>query len=788
MDHKPLPNLSRRKALAALGVGGALLASRGLARAGGEAPSAPRLKTCFSATELGDLPETREGDWVETAGFHRPGDGGAALYRIASPGGEEPDGAGVIGLENGLRAVLEEGEAVNYRMFGAVGDGENDDGVQIKLAHEYAIRRGLPVVNLSGEYWIKESNGIPIQTNVHWGTSVFHLDERFNQRTVPRFAVLNDEPRQTIEWDGETKAAVLAKLKPGVQIIPEFAPWAGCLVSVVDAGDRIGLRAGARFAGQGWSREELFYVEEEGRIIGDIAWGFSDFTSVTAIPCNRNFLVIDGGGFLYSGDDPDDTRSGYYHNGIFVRRSRTIIRNQWMGLEPGRRDDSMRPRRGHYVLTHVYDVTLENIRAMPWEQNRADESRRVGAGTYGIGGGRMLNCTFRNLTAEAGWVAWGIFGTNINKNFRLENCRLNRVDVHFHCWNLHIRDCVVGFRGIAVTGGGDLIIENTTRHGNHFINFRRDFGSRWDGHIRLRNCTLRPNTNAVCAVLQHRMADFDYQYPIGYARSVKVEDLVVDFSAVPDSRAVCWLIDTVSMSQTSDGTRLFFPTMVEFRNVQVEGRRQGVRLMKIENPGGFDTGRSGSEDGSFFEPNSTLLFDRVQLEQRVPRNPGDREAAHFQLGGGEEQPYADNRALYPRIEFTGCDNLNLWIGRCAADVSVRGGSLAFLSASGLRGGLSLADCHLRPESGEAADSLWSVEATHGVRFTNCTLHAPLVAGRADAGAVNRLGILRINGPVRHAHLNTSLANDLVARLRENGEPPAPAFIAKLKARHGLEDD
>ena len=60
----------------------------------------------------------------------------------------------------------------------------------------------------------------------------------------------------------------------GVQIIPELAPYAEHLITVVDGKDRIGIRSGANYSKRGWAREELFYVEEEGRIIGDIAWEF----------------------------------------------------------------------------------------------------------------------------------------------------------------------------------------------------------------------------------------------------------------------------------------------------------------------------------------------------------------------------------------------------------------------------------------------------------------------------------------------------------------------------------
>ncbi len=526
MSQEPTHRIcSRRKALAGMGTGGVLLAQFARTTLAQEAPdnaaiAAPReVLSCSTTDALKSWNTPAVGELVKTAGFHQPGDGGGALYRIEQRDeGTPPNDADIIPLPNGLVAQLLENEAVNYRMFGSVSDGIHDDGEQIKRAHEYANERGIPVINLSGHFWIKQTNNIPITTNVYWGRTTMHVDERFNDKRIPRFVVRNDQPQQTLTLDQKTKVALLDQLRPGVQIIPELAPYAGCLITVVDAADRIGIRAGANYSKRGWAREEFFYVEEEGRIIGDIAWPFQDFTSVTATPCNDNYLVIEGGGFHFSGDTPNDNSPGYHQHGILIQRSRTIIRQQWMGLEQGRRDNSLEPRSGFYVLSGVYDVTLENIRAMPWEKNRRDKTKAVQHGTYGIGGARMLHCTFRNLTAEAGWVAWGVFGTNLNKNFRLENCRLNRVDVHFHCWNLYISDCTIGFKGITVTGGGDLFVDNTTRHGNTFISFRRDYGAKWDGRIRLRGCTMKPNGTQKASVLSYQPGNFNYQYPIGFAQ------------------------------------------------------------------------------------------------------------------------------------------------------------------------------------------------------------------------------------------------------------------------------
>jgi hypothetical protein len=744
--------------------------------------------TCYATAQLlSSLANLEEGALVETAGFYVPGDGGNALYRIQKLNdGLQPNGADVIALMNGQVAILLESKSVNYKMLGAVGDGESDDGIQIKLAHEYANRHRIPVINLSGEFWIKQVNNIKIKTNTHWGNTTFHIDERFNHRRFPRFVVINDEPTKTLKLDKKTKAILLKKIRPGVQIINELAPYAGHLITVVDAKDRIGIRAG-NYSKRGWAREELFYVEEEGRIIGDIAWTFKDFTSVKATPCNDVYLIIEGGRFYFSGDTPAGGSKGYHHHGISIQRSRTIVREQWMGLEKGRRDISMEPRGGFYVLSGVYDVTLENIRAMPWEKNRPDRSKVVAHGTYGIGGARMLNCTFRNLTAEGGWVAWGVFGTNLNKNFRVENCRLNRIDVHFHCWNLYISDCTIGFKGISVTGGGDLFVEDTTRHGNSFINFRRDYGAKWDGRIRLNGCTLKPTGNGTVSVLSHHMADFNYQYPIGFAHSVMVTDMLIDYSAAPESTSPCWMMDIVPFSKTKTGERLFFPNYIEFRDVRVKGRKHGIRLLRIPNPHHYGLRRQGGYDGSMLESNCKLVIDNVQLEKLVPKFSNDTSKVHLLIGGEVEAGYTDKMSLFPEIHYTDCDDISIYLGNCIASVFFDRCSINAINAPGLQGELVFRDCRLQPNVQEIKGDLYKLDSTLGTRFTNCTVHTPIVSGIANPELVNRTGFVEINRSVRHYHINTTLDNRIIEHYRRQGTKLNPDFVAMLKLHHGMED-
>ena len=678
----------------------------------------------LTSTTIESIPDLARDQWIRTAGFHDPGDGGGALYRIEE--GANGNGADRIAIKDRLVASLQESTSVNYRMFGAIGDGENDDGVQIKRTHEYANEHGVPVINLSGEYWIKQTNDIPIRTNVSLGQTTFHIEERYNSRSNPRFVIENDRPSESLVDDAELKTALLDQVKPGTQLIHELAPYAGCLITVADEEDRIGIRAG-NYSKSGWAREEFFYVEEEGRIIGDIAWSFKDFTKITVTPCSESYLIVEGGRFFFSGETPETESRSYHHHGIAIQRSRTIVREQWMGLERGQSDDAMVPRRGFYVFSNVYDATLENIRAMPWEKNRRDKDRELWAGTYGIGGARMLNCQFRNLTAEAGWVSWGVFGTNLNKNFRVENCRLNRIDVHFHCWNLTIKDCEIGFKGIHVTGGGDLIIENTIRHGNSFVGFRRDYGSRWEGNVRLSNCKLRPTGDGRVTVLSYRPSDFNYQYQVGYGRRVTIEDLLIDYAVAPESDAPCWLMDVESFGRFSHGDRLFFPHRLDFRRISVENRDRGVRLVDIEEPSDYEQVRSGSYDGKRLFPNCTIVCEDIELERQL----ADDEF-HLRIGHGPSG--YDDRSLHPDIRLSDCDDARL---------------------------------HLDTD----------VVAAWFIRSPGSTIDT-----RAR-GSASSSGHISINGHILHSDENAGHAIESIAALEADGINLTDAYVDRLKSRH-----
>jgi len=106
-----------------------------------------------------------------------------------------------------------------------------------------------------------------------------------------------------------------------------------------------------------------------------------------------------------------------------------------------------------------------------------------------------------------------------------------------------------------------------------------------------------------------------------------------------------------------------------------------------------------------------------------------------------------------------------------------------VTAPALRGELISSDCRLRPDVQQATGKFYTVKTTLGTRFANCTIHAPVINGRAAPELVNRTGFLEINRYVEHYHLNTALGNEVVDHFLSKGTVLSSGFITKLKSHY-----
>lgn len=726
------------------------------------------LKVVFTMRDLVQSKSLKKNDIVRVLGYYNIDDGGGAEYIIR---GEQHDANRnndyYIELENGLKAYLLKPETINYRIFGAKGDGINNDAVQIAKAHAYANEKNIPVVNLGGEFWLKEIVKINIQTDVNWGKTIFHIDERYNSLTNFRFEITSKNKPIDIELTDDDKKELLNSLKPGRSFVPILERYKNHFVVISDSNDRIAYRSGSRFQGQSKSREDFFYVEESGKIIGEITWEFTNFTKLIAYPVDKNYQTVEGGVFYLSGDSPSSEK-GYYKNGISISRSKTIVTNQWIGLEPGREDTiTINPRSGFYSFSNVYDITLENARLFPYLQIRSS-GRNVSSGTYGISMGRVLRSRFKNVVAEGSREHWGIFGTNLNKDFRIEDCILNRVDVHYHCWNLFIIGSQIGDRGITVTGGGNLFIENSSCSGQNFINFRSDYGSKWDGDIKIKNCTFKVNYDQKdIAILKFSPQNFDYKYPIRFGKNILIENLSVDFNNDVSKDAPCWLIKVPKFSVMKNGENIHFPDFIQFENIKVIGREKGLRLFSLADQSGYRVDKRGGYNNDMLVSNAMFYFKNVQLENLS----NEKDQFHFMMDFDSKN--RNEYALYPTISFTDCNNLAIHYNGNQADILFDNCSISNISGNKnnpLKGRFIFSNSQFWPIIKKDIDVVYSLNSLAGTFFSNCIIYPPVYQEERRIDLIDRTGIFRLNQEVFYNHNNTILNRSIIDYYRDKIDP------------------
>lgn len=120
----------------------------------------------------------------------------------------------------------------------------------------------------------------------------------------------------------------------------------------------------------------------------------------------------------------------------------------------------------------------------------------VSMGTYDLSVNRALNVSFINCRQTNDIkdnTYWGILGSNYSKNLVYDSCVFSRFDAHMGVANATIRNSTLGHQGINAIGSGVLTIENTTIYGRSLVNLRSDYGSTWQGELRIRNCTFVPS-------------------------------------------------------------------------------------------------------------------------------------------------------------------------------------------------------------------------------------------------------------------------------------------------------
>lgn len=416
-------------------------------------------------------------------------------------------------------------EAVNYRDFGALGDGRTDDFAALARAHQYANEHGLAVkAENDATYYIGGADKtIPIMTDTDFGSAAFIIDD----------TELENHRANVFEIRSGLKPVELTdvpSLRTGQARIDAALPGSS-LVLVTNAKMMRFIRRG-RNQNKGRPQTDVFLVDQDGKVDPrtPIIWDFDHISKIEAIPVDGKTLTVKGGKFTTIAASGKDRR--YHKRGIGVLRSNVVVEGVEHRIE-GEGPDGP-PYSGFIQISNAADVQLRDciFSGHKTYYKIGSAGKRVPMGSYDITINRAVNVELircRQFNDIQDRSIWGIMGTNFCKNLMLDGCELSRFDAHMGVTHATIRNSTLGYMGIKLTGFGTAVIENTTVRSRDFIQLRPDYGSTWQGEIYIRNCRFEPTVRGSISIIDGRNdGQHDFGYPTYLPGRVVIDGLKIE--------------------------------------------------------------------------------------------------------------------------------------------------------------------------------------------------------------------------------------------------------------------
>ena len=544
---------------------------------------------------------------------------------------------------NGINSSLEDSiKYVTYEMFKPVCDGVSDDGVQIKACHEYANTHNLPVINKGGEYWIKDTRGIEVLTDTDLGNSIIHIDESFNN-DIDVFILKGDEEKIEVSEESILNS-ILPKLKKGINLVEcnELRNYRNSFCIFYDDTNVI-YRSGS----QPRPQQDVFYLDDNSVLNGEVSWDYTNLTKIEVKKISDKKINFIRGIFKLHGVG---VGTSYVRNGIRISKSNAVIDEIYCSVDGD--DVNTNASEGFIYFDEVYNVTLRNSNVEPRTYNGS-------VGTYGININKAIKVLLENVNSSnssSNIEKWGVIGANLVKDLIVNRCSVNRVDTHFHAWNVSIINSNIGNKGILLTGGGVLNIQNTTVNNNYLVDFRSDYGSKWDGNIDICNSTLNVLDEASeVAILKFtgNTANFGDKYVMTFGNKIKLNNINVNCKTEPT--VTMWIIRHSNQHDTTN--KRILSNYIEARNI-TSNTEKGFKLLRVEKPNTFFTMKQqNSKSGLDIKYNALWMFDNIQLEKITTANAYNSGQPHLYINNNNNE-FTEN-TLLPKILLNNCENIHI---------------------------------------------------------------------------------------------------------------------------------
>jgi hypothetical protein len=428
---------------------------------------------------------------------------------------------------------------VTYEAFGAVGDGVTDDLPAICEAHAYANAHGLPVRTRPDATYHLGGRALTaiIATDTDWNTSRFIIDDgavmgtaEIEDYKAPLFEVRSRLEPETLQIDRLARDQAQLDVRPAHD----------CHVLVENDLKRRYIRRGLN-QNEGVPQHDCFILHRDGSVEGDIDWDYAVITRIEARPIDETPLRLRGGVFTtFANRMKQESGYNYWSRNIVITRSNTEVE----GLTHYVVGETAvgHPYRGFLSAEQCANITFRDcfVTGHKIYSTIGSAGKPVSMGSYDLHANNVVNFHLSNCRMNhiCDRTRWGVIASNFCKNILLEDCTLSRMDTHMGVSGTYtVRRCTLGHMGLNAIGRGLLTVEDSTLYGRSLINFRRDYGSTWEGDVVIRNCRWIPACGEtwwphMIQVTNDGMHDFGY--PCSMPQEVTIDGLYVDDTNHPD--------------------------------------------------------------------------------------------------------------------------------------------------------------------------------------------------------------------------------------------------------------
>jgi len=410
---------------------------------------------------------------------------------------------------------FQELDSLNYKMFGAGGEGETDDFDAIIKTHEVANTFNKKVKVNDGTYYIGGANKQAIiQTPTEWDGATFYIDDR-NAVNLGKhvFRLFSRLPTRQI-----SSITKIERHQPKLDLKLEYPSF----VSVNNDTLLVYRRQGVNAHG-GVPLNDLVVLDRDGNVREDtpFIFDFDYISSMTAYPIDEDTLYVTGGKFYTYG-----TASALYifaGRGIHVTRSNVVVSGIDHDMVSDQRPGTTpSPYRGFIVVELCTDVLLKDLMLT----GRYNGGTSVG--TYDVSvlyasNAYFKHCRQRNESSDQN-TRWGIFSSNNTKNLTFDDVWWSRFDAHRGVYNVDIiNGSNIGPQGARSLGEGTLRIKDSRIRSSNVISMREDYGCSWQGEMIIQD-VIWEGSGSIIAIGSF-IPDFNYGMPLYFAEKIWIDGL-----------------------------------------------------------------------------------------------------------------------------------------------------------------------------------------------------------------------------------------------------------------------